>query len=364
LTENDCEIATMQRKVIDYILIGQGLAGSCLALQLLFLNKSILVIDKPDPNSATRVAAGLFNPITGRQMGKTWKADELFSYLHEFYIKSEKFIGSKFFFPMPLYRPFVSIEEQNEWMGRSADPRFSAYIQTLTTYPIHTKQVNNTFGGLLLKHCGYVNTQTFIESVRNQLMLKDSFLEEDFDEALINISEGNVEYKSWRAKKIIFCSGEKILQSRFFSWLPIRPLKGETLILKTEEDLSTIYNRGVYLVPKIWRVGATYSVNDRTPNSTAEARAELTEKLDELIAFPYTIIDQQWGFRPTTPDRRPILGSHPEFEQLIVFNGLGTKGVSLAPYFSEVLVRWMEKKEPLDHLVDVSRYKSVYSKSA
>jgi glycine/D-amino acid oxidase-like deaminating enzyme len=78
------------------------------------------------------------------------------------------------------------------------------------------------------------------------------------------------------------------------------------------------------------------------------------------MQFPYQIIGQEWGMRPTTADRRPVLGQHPEFNQLLVFNGLGTKGVSLAPYFSHTLVQWMEKGIPLHKAVDVTRYKLLY----
>ena len=104
---------------IDYIIAGQGLAGSCMALQLLERGKKILVVDRIRENSATRVAAGLFNPITGKNLAKTWLADELFSCLHTFYPRAEQLTQEKFFNSMLLYRPFVSIEEQNTWMFES-----------------------------------------------------------------------------------------------------------------------------------------------------------------------------------------------------------------------------------------------------
>jgi glycine/D-amino acid oxidase-like deaminating enzyme len=72
-----------------------------------------------------------------------------------------------------------------------------------------------------------------------------------------------------------------------------------------------------------------------------EARMELDQKLMELIIIPYRVTAQDWGFRPTTPDRRPILGSMPDSENVVIFNGLGTKGVSLAPYFSAQLCDWL-----------------------
>jgi glycine/D-amino acid oxidase-like deaminating enzyme len=184
-----------------------------------------------------------------------------------------------------------------------------------------------------------------------------SLLEEFFDESALTFTSRGVEYGGYRASKIIFCQGVQSLAGKLFSWLPIRPLKGETLSIQTDHIISSIYNRGVYVVPGIWKVGATYQANDLTPSVTDRARLELTEKLDELITFPYEITTQSWGMRPTTPDRKPILGPHPNHQEVVIFNGLGTKGVSLAPYFSGVLAAWLENKAPINKEVDIERYK-------
>jgi glycine/D-amino acid oxidase-like deaminating enzyme len=149
--------------------------------------------------------------------------------------------------------------------------------------------------------------------------------------------------------------------NKWFKNVPIRPLKGETLLIKTDWEKQVILNRGVYMVrgssPGQFKVGATYNFNDNSPGTTDQGRVELEEKLKELILFPYEVISQDWGVRPTTPDRRPILGTHPESDRLVIFNGLGTKGVSLAPYFSEVLICWLENKGTLNEEVSVTRYK-------
>jgi len=110
-------------------------------------------------------------------------------------------------------------------------------------------------------------------------------------------------------------------------------------------------------VPHIWKVGATYQFNDTTRASTEQGLQALLGKLEELICFPYNVIGQSWGMRPTTPDRRPILGPHPNYNSVIIFNGLGTKGVSLAPYFSGVLTSWLENHTPINKEVDIQRYK-------
>jgi glycine oxidase len=316
-----------------------------------------VVIDRKHENTATHVAAGLFNPITGRNMAKTWMADILFPYLHEFYKASEQLTANTFFHPMPLYRPFVSIEEQNEWMGKSANSSLSSFVETVHVSPIEAHQVQNNFGGVMIKQCGYVNTVKFSEAVRKYIQQANILLDEDFKEDELIIKNDAVQYLQYTAEKIIFCQGELSRLGKLFSWLPIRPLKGETLTISTSAPVSKIYNRGVYVVPEIWKVGATYQFNDTVPAVTEEGLKELVTKLDELVCFPYSLVGQSWGMRPTTPDRKPILGPHPEHQSVVIFNGLGTKGVSLAPYFSKVLATWLEKRTPLNKEVDIHRYK-------
>lgn len=345
----------------DYIIIGQGLAGSAIAIQLLKLRKRILVIDQPSLNTSSAIAAGLFNPITGKKMVKTWLADKLFPSLHNHYRTVEALTGRTFFKPMPLYRPFLSYEEQNEWMAKSAEPQFQGYIDGVVTHSTYP-QVRDPFGGLLLKQCGYLDTRAYVESVRELLRREAAFLAEEVEESALIIDEENIRYKNYSAERIIFCHGTHA--NKWFQWLPLRPLKGEAIRIETTCPPELIINRGVYMVPAAgageWRVGATYNFQDHEGVITENARTELSEKLKELITLPFNIVGQEWGLRPTTPDRRPIMGRHPVHTRVYVFNGMGTKGVSLAPFFSEVLIRSIENGEPLNKEVDIERYKSLY----
>jgi glycine oxidase len=348
------------RHKVDYIIVGQGLAGSCLAMQLLMAAKKIVVIDKTHANVATRIAAGLFNPITGKKFSKTWLADELFPYLLTFYREVEHLTQATFFHVMPLYRPFISVEEQNEWMGKSVEPGYKNFIEQTYTHPFLSEQVKNSLGGILVKQCGFVDTAKFLSSVKKYILQHAIYKEEEFDHQKLRVDEHGVEYEGIQSAKIIFCEGERARHTNFFSWLPIKPLKGETLSIKTPENVSVIFNRGVYVVPNIWKVGATYEFHDLSAGITAKGQQELLAKLKELINFPFTVIHQEWGFRPTTPDRRPIIGAHPEYRHIAIFNGLGTKGVSLAPYFSKVMLNWLENDTPINKEVDIQRYKSYY----
>lgn len=349
-------------KKVDYIIIGQGLAGSCLALQLIFRDKSVVVFDQPQLNHCTSVAAGLFNPITGKMLAKTWLADTIFPYLHSFYRHAENHLEKKFIYPLPLYRPFGSVEEQNEWMGRSTHALMKEYIANIFLHSTHGTDVHDPVGGVLIRHGGYVDTGVFTEAVRSLLKDSNSYREEKLNEAELEIHDMGISYRDLTAKKIIYCGGVNDLNSRFFSWLPIRPLKGETLLIHMAE-IQRIYNRGVYIVPGNLRgefkVGATYDF-DLTPAVTTAGKAELEAKLKELVRMPYTIFHQNWGIRPTTHDRRILLGPHPSHPNLVIFNGLGTKGISLAPYFSGQLAGWLTGEGEIDSEVNIQRFKSLY----
>lgn len=354
-------------KSVDYILIGQGLAGSSLGLRLLEQGKSFIVFDDPAANRGSIIAAGLFNPITGKLMTRTWMADKIFPEVHRFYSWAEKYMGHHFFYPQPIYRPFLSIEEQNEWMGKSAEHSLRGYVQEVFTRSRYGHQVNDPFGGILLKSCGYLDMPVFLDSVRNHLQASNAFLGEHFDETQLEVTSSGIRYRDIEASKIIFCNGTAIERSPLGASVPVRLLKGETLEIETMERLELIYNRGVYMVPmhqtNRYKVGATYETRHLTPETTDAGRAELERKLKELLRVPFKVVAQDWGFRPTTPDRKPLLGSLPGYENVVIFNGLGTKGVSLAPYFSGHLLDWLSGKIEIQPEVNINRFKSLFSKS-
>ncbi|MFN8688996.1 MAG: NAD(P)/FAD-dependent oxidoreductase, partial [Cyclobacteriaceae bacterium] len=147
------------------------------------------------------------------------------------------------------------------------------------------------------------------------------------------------------------------------SFLPVRPLKGETLTVKFAERPNLIYNRAVYAVPAdpFYTIGATYQPTKWVPGITAEGRHELEEKLKSLIKIPFVVMNQKWGLRPSTPDRRPMLGTHPKYSNMLFFNGLGTKGVSLAPFFGRQMAFFLERMGQIEGSVNINRFKTLYS---
>jgi glycine oxidase len=320
----------VNRTNVDYIIVGQGLAGSCLAFQLIKAGKRFLVIDEPEKNSSTTVAAGLFNPVTGQNLVKTWLCDIIHPYLLKFYAEVEKLSGKKFLYVMPLYRPFGTIEEQNEWMGRSVDPEYLSVLEQIHTQPA-LEGIKDPLGGLVLKQSGFIKTTVFLDAIRSLVCRENLYYQERFDPSKLQIAgDETIVYDQVQAAAVIFCEGTRIAENPWFGNVPVKPLKGETILIKSPFEKHVIVNRGVYMVPGSdageWVIGSTYNLKDKSQGITESGRAELERKLKDLMSIPYRITAQKWGARPTTNDRRPVLGQHPTHKQFFIFNGLGTKG--------------------------------------
>lgn len=344
--------------------MGQGLAGSAIALHLAWRGKRIMVYDVPDENRSSVVAAGMFNPFASKGLIKTWMATDVFAHLHDFYPRVEDFLQAKFFFQQLIYRPFINIEEQNSWVAQTSDPATQAFIEATHVVPAYSHQVHDPLGGIVVKKGGCLNAGTFLKAVRDWLVEQDSFCIEHFDVQQLVDTEANVSYRNICAKRVIFCTGVPLHDA--MRWLPVIKLKGETLTVTMQDWPELIYNRGVYAVAGqtagTFKVGATYQLKNIAHGVSLAGRQELEMKFCKLFKTNYMVLNQEWGLRPTTVDRKPVLGVWPGHQNRIIFNGLGTKGVSLAPYFALVLADWLEGRLELLPEININRFKALYSK--
>lgn len=343
--------------MLDFIIVGQGIAGSVLALQLLQRHQRILVIDEEHSQSASNAAAGIYNPITGRAMVKTWLAKDLFPYLTCFYQASETILGAKFLYPTPIFRPFLTVQERFEWLERINTGDYADFVTNVAGPAYHRTRMVYQHGGIVLKQSGYLDVKCFLRATRAYLKSRNAYIATKFLHSQLHIDH-HVRYFGTIARKIIFCEGSQASGNFFFPRLPFRLVKGELLLVELEEPLKVIYSRHVFVLPRTHKqavVGATYDEKDLSSEPTKASRQLLEERLRSIFRLDYVVHKHWTGIRPATFDRRPLIGLHPQYPQLCIFNGLGAKGVSLAPYFARSLVEHLLLEKELPLAVQVRR---------
>ncbi len=352
------------KKNFDYIIVGQGIAGTIMAFTLLKNQKTVLVIDEDKPITASKIAAGLYNPIVFKRIVKSWMADDLIPFMDKFYHESEDLLNSKFYHKKQIVKLFADESEKELWIKKSKDD-VGKYLNTSFDSASIDEFIDNPFGAALVEQAGNLDTSLFLNDSRNYFNQQENLLEEIFDFDSLIVHDETIEYKNIVAKKIIFCDGYKATENKYFNWLPFKLTKGEILTisipsLKNKTDFfEKVINKGCFVLPignNLFKVGATYEWNDLSESPTEKGKLELIEKTKKVITVPIEIVEHKAGVRPTVSDRRPLLGLHPEFPSIAIFNGLGTKGVMLAPYFANHFFDFLENKNSLQLDVDIKRF--------
>jgi glycine/D-amino acid oxidase-like deaminating enzyme len=209
---------------------------------------------------------------------------------------------------------------------------------------------------------GYVDTKLLLNAYKKYLLDHNLLLEETFDYHSIQFFDDGVQYKNTKAKQIIFAEGFGLHTNPFFNYLPLDGTKGELFIIKVPNlNLEVIINTSVFILPlgnDLFKVGATYNWQDKTSDPSEEGRTELLARIYEILDCEFEIIAHFAGVRPTVRDRKPLVGTHPQFSRLHILNGLGTRGVMLGPSMAIALFELIEHQKPLDKVIDIKRYEN------
>jgi glycine/D-amino acid oxidase-like deaminating enzyme len=350
----------------DYLIVGQGLAGSLLAHALRERGQRVRVVEAGLPSSS-RVAAGVCNPVTGRRPTRTWLADELFPYLHEFYPKLETELGVRFFRPIDVYRPYRSVEEQNDFVARTAWPELTPFLAEADNDAAYAPLVRNPFGGLQTRQAAWVDVPVLLDAFRQKFIREAVLQKARFEYEALKLEPNAVRWQDERFDAVVFCEGVHAEHNPFFNWLPLQPVKGQTITVRMEGPdlpgtLPGIVNQSGWVLPlgdHRYRVGATYEWDDLTWVPTERGKREMGKVLNAVFRPRYTVELQQAGIRPAVKGRRPLLGRHPEHPALAIFNGLGSKGASLGPYFANQLAAFLVEAKELHEAVNIKRFVSL-----
>ena len=101
---------TSAKQHFENVIVGQGLAGSAMAWTLHWAGQNLLLCDRAERETASRVAAGLITPVTGKRLVISTKYGERFTAAKNFYRRVEQETGQTFFYEVEMLRLFEEEE--------------------------------------------------------------------------------------------------------------------------------------------------------------------------------------------------------------------------------------------------------------
>ncbi|MBC8288886.1 MAG: FAD-dependent oxidoreductase [Planctomycetes bacterium] len=348
----------MSSSKLDCVIIGQGLAGTCLAWQLLWRGSRVLVIDWEDSDSASRVAAGLMTPVTGQRLVPSWWLDEFWPAALEFYRRVEAEVEASFLLEPGQVRLFASEPEHERFTKRDLAENRDWIVARAS---VHSDEFQNEHGGFEIPRAARLNVAAFLEASRNHLQKLGLYQTGEVDpDTDVSIAGKAVEIRRLgvASRQLVFCQGFAASKNPWFNEVRFDATRGEILTLKIPGLTETrIVNRGVWLAPlggDLFRVGATYDWENLAAGPTEAGREELCRRLREFLKLPFEVVDHSAGIRPIVVGRHPIIGLHSEHPQLGIFNGLGSKGSLQAPLLARQLAELLLDEKSIDSEVNVA----------
>lgn len=342
----------------DVIIVGHGIAGMSLSVTLSKSNISHIVIDSGEQN-ASKIAAGVYNPIVLKRFNTIWKADEMNEESQLFFKHFEAFNSVKVDYKLPVLRRFANKEEVTTWCNKCQQAALKPFLNPL---PINNPYTNihaeNGFGEVY--NTGRIDIAKSLATNHKFLLARQQFRTEIFDYDELKLERDCIVYKDILANHIVFCEGMGVQKNPFFKSVNIIGNKGQTIEVKIPElTLQHIIKASVFLLPlsnQNFKVGATYERFYQDELPTPAGTKHLINEFNKILNLPFELVETLAGIRPTTPNRRPVIGSHPKHKKVWILNGMGTRGVLLAPWAAKQLTQAMFQNTTIHSEVDVLRF--------
>jgi glycine oxidase len=332
----------------DFLVVGAGLAGISIAERILQKGLTVRVVSNSEWPSSTGVATGMFNPIVFRRLNKTYMIESVLPEMHAFYHLLEKRLDTKLISNHPIFKHISSEEYASFWNERSNTSEFNLFLDPIEANYGEVKQAG-------LVDCPKLR-ERYEKFLRSEGYLDDS----TFNYDALSMDDSGVIYKGLNYDHVIFCDGPFISHNPHFNWLPFKIAKGDWIVVETEETLpERIVNNVINIIPlgqNQYKLSSTFEWETEIWRPNPDQITALVKAFQEIYPVSYKVINHQSGLRPAASDRRPYLGRHPRLRNISVFNGLGSKGVILAPFFSKHLIDHLVDDLPLMKDVDIKRH--------
>ncbi len=344
----------------NILIIGQGLAGTILSFQFLKKNIPHKLVDNNHLNSATKAAAGLINPITGRRYVKSWMIEDLLVSAKQQYNELEDLLGISLITKHTVIRAINNISQENQWESSTSRPNYSEFTADENDCGGYQNFVNESWTYRKIKKAMIVDVSALIQSYADFLMTKNMLIKDQIDFDQTDFTSVPFKYNNEIFSKVIFCEGYKAIENPFFNYLPFQPSKGEALKIKID-NLKTedILRDDIFIVPQksdeFWS-GGEYVWEFENDKPSERFHKSWLNKLRALIKGRFSVVGHVAGVRPSVKGRRPLIGQHTKWKHLYIFNGMGTKGTSLIPYFAEEFSEYLFGGGKINPEVDIIRF--------
>lgn len=346
------------------LIVGQGLAGTCLAWRLLEKGAHIHILDPEESVTSSLVAAGLMTPITGKSLDPSWRFTQFIRISGEFYRAMEKNLDVPLLYPMTINRIFVNHTETRLFEQRLSNTDFASLAQDFNSSAI-PPSILAPLGGFSMPGGARLDVRNFILASRRHFQKQGCFEKATFSSDDLTGHSGKLMWNGHEFDAVVLCRGFK----EGFSWdarfLQFEPNRGQMIRCRCENlETSQVWNqRGLWMMPLNemgpgeFLIGATYN-RMRTDISPDEAsRNQILDRLGKFsreIPDSSAIAGEPVGIRPVIRGWKLVASPHPNMKRIFIFNGLGSKGALRAPYFAECLAGSILEGRPIEPGVDIS----------
>jgi glycine/D-amino acid oxidase-like deaminating enzyme len=346
-----------QNSALPVLILGQGLAGSCMALELLSRNVPIKVVDAPWLSASSKVAAGVINPLIFKHYTFSWRAEHYYNFSINFFRR----FGERSLTPVLHEKPLLRVFGQGEcelWRLKAATKPYRNFmnISTLSRYNV----LKLEFGAGEVHTSAWIDTARFLTGVRKLLFEKQAIVEQQWDYAALEEINGRVYFEQIEYQAAVFCEGYRAVENPHLTDVPFRPVKGNVLKVHIPElQTEHIISSKVFLVPLgdgTFKLGATYAWVFEDEKPDLSAREMLLTDLSSFVPVKANVLEHSAGIRPAIADRRPIAGRIPGYRNLFVINGLGSRGAMLAPPLANYVALLMFGRTAVDPELDLLRF--------
>lgn len=347
----------------DYLILGQGLAGSLLAWNLQRSGSRVMLIDDAHESSSSMVAAGLINPLAGWRLVLPGEIDAWLAAAMETYAAIEKSAGKSLYHRLNMLRLFQNAEQLRFRKRLQTQPAAQRFLGEACAAGNCGQGIHAPFGGFTQYRTGYLDLPGLLEHLREQFKLSNALTTGSLDYADIRLQGNTVSWGEFSADQLVCCEGWRAQANPWFSWLPFTPDKGEFLTLRggaLPEQIVNGRHMAIPLATGSLRFGSTHEHQRLDNQPTNEGRRQLLAGLQQLLSNgnEFAVTAHQAGVRPATQDRQPLLGTHPEQRNLHIFNGFGAKGTLTIPWHARRFSHYLQDGLPLPGLSDISRFKA------